>query len=328
MKKWIYKFVFSIVLVLFVLFVKIPETKAFSGNNKIIFDSLVLPNGVKDEIVNNSKVIDRVKKIVLDGTQNFLVQRETTDTILFYLELGDVRSVTGGNIINVDNNFFANVSYFDVWYNNVEGVASRTDEPGLSVNINKFRLAGYNDALTNTQKINLFKAWLMENNITVHYELLEYKEYDLIDLINNGSYDEGYSDGYSIGYNDGYSYGLIDNHAYDVGYNDGYSDGLRSSEGYSFGYDDGYDDGYEDGKEYGINFGREHWYDVGYQAGYNAGINEQLADKDFSNLLRSVFVAIGTFLGINLLPGISIGAIIAVPIVFGIISFILGRKKD
>lgn len=136
----------------------------------------------------------------------------------------------------------------------------------------------------------------------------------------NSGYENGFENGKEAGYDEGYIIGRDD--GYNNGYNVGYNDGLEVS------YDLGYNDGYEDGKEYGINFGREHWYDVGYQAGYNAGINEQLADKDFSNLLRSVFIAIGTFLGINLLPGISIGAIIAVPIVFGIIAFILGRKKD
>lgn len=94
-------------------------------------------------------------------------------------------------------------------------------------------------------------------------------------------------------------------------------------------YHDAYDDGYDEGKEYGIEFGREHWYNVGYEVGYNKGVNDQIvAERDFAYLLRSAFVAIGSFLGINLLPGISIGAIIAVPIVFGIIAFILGRKKD
>lgn len=112
-------------------------------------------------------------------------------------------------------------------------------------------------------------------------------------------------------------------HGYEDGYYDGYLDGSMDGDYYT-----GYDDGYKDGKEYGINFGREHWYNVGYEYGYNKGLSEQMSDKDFGSLLRGAFTAIGAFLGINLLPGISIGAIIAVPIVFGIIAFILGRKKD
>lgn len=97
-------------------------------------------------------------------------------------------------------------------------------------------------------------------------------------------------------------------------------------------YNKGYNRGYEKGKEDGIIEGRQgayqEGYDNGYQNGYNKGLSEQLDDKDFTVLLKSAFLAIGTFLGINLIPGVSIGAIIAVPIVFGIISFIIGKRKD
>lgn len=184
--------------------------------------------------------------------------------------------------------------------------------------------------------------------------------YVMYDIFNDNLYNEGFNDGwnsgyeygrdegYTDGYNDGYTKGLEngyevgyehgEEYGYEYGYDEGYINGRDDgyNNGYNVGYNDGfgdgkiagYDEGYDDGKADGLAVGREHWYDVGYQAGYNKGINEQLEDKDFSNLLRSAFVAIGAFLGINLLPGISIGAIIAVPIVFGIIAFILGRKKD
>lgn len=126
------------------------------------------------------------------------------------------------------------------------------------------------------------------------------------------TYEEGFNDGYNKGYLDGI----------EAGYRDG------EEKGYNEGFDDGYNQGYVGGEEAGYNRGHEEGYNKGYNVGYNTGINEQLADKDFTNLLKSAFIAIGTFLGINLLPGVSIGAIIAVPIVFGIIAFILGRRKD
>lgn len=112
------------------------------------------------------------------------------------------------------------------------------------------------------------------------------------------------------------------NSGYDLGYSAGYN------YGYNIGHNNGYGEGVEDGETIGYNQGYEQGYNAGYQIGYNTGINEQLANKDFAYLLRSAFVAIGAFLGINLLPGISIGAIIAVPIVFGIIAFVLGKRND
>lgn len=128
--------------------------------------------------------------------------------------------------------------------------------------------------------------------------------------------DWDYQDGYNDGYNKGFQEGR------EAGYEAG------NEAGYEHGYIDGYNEGWEEGNEQGYNRGYQKGHEAGYNVGYNAGINEQLEDKDFTNLLKSVFIAMGSFLSINLLPGISIGAIIAVPIVFGIIAFILGRRKD
>jgi len=155
-------------------------------------------------------------------------------------------------------------------------------------------------------------------------------------------YGDGYIDGHNDGYNSGYNDGLNDNNGYVLGYNKGKNEGFQNGydEGHYEGYNSGYNEGYNAGKDegynqgYGIGYdtgkydGFLEGYDEGYTYGYNKGLNDQIADRDFAYLLRSAFIAIGAFLGINLLPGISIGAIIAVPLVFGIIAFILGRKKD
>src|SRR5690606_10298168 len=100
---------------------------------------------------------------------------------------------------------------------------------------------------------------------------------------------------------------------------------IEHSEGYT--YEDlvrEYGRGYEEGYDLGYDWG----YDMGYDDGYNKGISENMETGGFGMVLKQVFVSVGAFLGINLLPGVSIGAIIAVPIVFGIISFILGRRKE
>lgn len=80
------------------------------------------------------------------------------------------------------------------------------------------------------------------------------------------------------------------------------------------GYNDSYFDGFNDG-----------WYE-GFDKGYNKGLNETDA-TGFVGLLTAVFGGLGALLSIELFPGIYIGAIIAVPLVFGIIFFILGKKK-
>lgn len=159
---------------------------------------------------------------------------------------------------------------------------------------------------------------------------------------NERGYGDGYIDGHNDGYNTGYNDGLNDNQSFQIGYQIGKNEGFKNGydeghfEGYNAGYNNGYNTGLSEGYNQGLNDGynqgyyegQNDGYDYGYQAGYNAGINEQLADKDFTHLLKSVFIGIGSFLGINLLPGITIGAIIAVPVIFGIIAFILGRRKE
>lgn len=103
---------------------------------------------------------------------------------------------------------------------------------------------------------------------------------------------------------------------------------------YWFGYNAGYDNGRSDFGQYfppGSADGLEGWYgyqdgyDYGFDLGFDDGIN-YASDYSFSGLLGEVFIGLGSLLAINLLPGVSIGAIIAVPVVFGIIAFILGKR--
>lgn len=96
---------------------------------------------------------------------------------------------------------------------------------------------------------------------------------------------------------------------------------LGISEGTSLGYQDAIDVGY--------NWGLEDGKILGFNEGKQKGLLEGAAaanDFSFMGLVSQVFVGLGSLLAINLLPGISIGAIISVPIVFGIIWFIIGKR--
>lgn len=154
-------------------------------------------------------------------------------------------------------------------------------------------------------------------------DLLLYIQYDLYNEVYNDGYGEGFVDGRdygrSIGYQEGYADGQYD------GYWSGYDDGKAD------GYDEGYNDGYDEGNWYGYNEGYDIGYDIGYDNGYdngyNKGISENIENGGFGLMLKQVFTSVGSFLEIELLPGIPFGAIIAVPIIFGIIAFILGRRS-
>lgn len=75
--------------------------------------------------------------------------------------------------------------------------------------------------------------------------------------------------------------------------------------------------------EKGLNKGLNDGYDNGYKDGMTINPND-----NFGSMIKAILLGVGTVLGIQLLPNITIGAIIAVPIVFGIIAFVLGRKKE
>lgn len=93
-------------------------------------------------------------------------------------------------------------------------------------------------------------------------------------------------------------------------------------------YNDGYDYGYWEAKEAYAYYVNNEYYTgyYSYNLGYNKGINEQDA-TGFVGLLAGVFGGLGSLLAIEILPNISLGAIIAVPLVFGVIAFILGKRK-
>jgi hypothetical protein len=134
-------------------------------------------------------------------------------------------------------------------------------------------------------------------------------------------------DGYTIQFEDYYGvgwlyslYGITLTDTYTDGYEFGYEDGLDI--GQSLGYDIGYEDGYDSG----FLLGKQEGYDIGLAKGFNDGVGSA-TDYSFFGLITQVFVGLGTFLAIELLPHITIGAILAVPLVFGIISFIIGKRR-
>lgn len=146
---------------------------------------------------------------------------------------------------------------------------------------------------------------------------------DLLDI-----YQQAWFEGRASGYADGRN---------DYGYYDIINEDWLSADawgwfqwdvGESVGYDNGYSIGYDEGQTEGESEG----YDSGYNYGYNLGYNEGVAtntDFSFTGLLVQVFNGMGSILTIEILPSITIGAIVAVPLVFGIIYFILGKRgKD
>lgn len=83
---------------------------------------------------------------------------------------------------------------------------------------------------------------------------------------------------------------------------------------------------YERGKAEGIEEGKEQGYNEGYRIGYNKGINEGVMGQlDLFGYLQALFgeQGLGRLLKLELLPGVSLGAVIMIPLAFFLVSFIM-----
>lgn len=119
--------------------------------------------------------------------------------------------------------------------------------------------------------------------------------------------------------------------------------------GYSPDYYDGYDTGYLEGKEDGLYEGRNDgliqgrregmelygyeyqgiWWTASDWGNYRYNLAyEEFGDGSYWGTLWSAVLAPFSLLAFELLPGITIGMIVAVPIVFGLLAWILSAGKS
>lgn len=65
-------------------------------------------------------------------------------------------------------------------------------------------------------------------------------------------------------------------------------------------------------------------YREGYKTGYSTGQEDGRSDWDWSNFLKSIFSGIDGFLQVEILPKIKLWYLVGIPLVFGLLKFILG----
>ena len=120
-----------------------------------------LPNGVCDEIVGN-KIIRRVKKVVLDGSENWTYQAQNstrTNTLILTGNLPSLPKTSyNANFNNVISDKF---SCQQVWSLDLEGIYTDDTIVGIAINKNTLTTPNYDG----------FKAWLKSNPVTMYYEL-------------------------------------------------------------------------------------------------------------------------------------------------------------
>lgn len=146
------------------------ETNSYIENNQdktqILLDEplMRLPNGVCDEISRDRKLIRRVGKVVLDGSEDW----KTTINLdgLTYRYSLDFKFKTSDNYNNVDNiicNDLATKNFSNIYNNGEKGITTWWSNDYIKKTIVI--------CLSNNYSLEQFKEWLSQNPITVYYEL-------------------------------------------------------------------------------------------------------------------------------------------------------------
>ena len=260
-------------------------------------------------------------------------------------------------------NVIYNTGDYDLFHNIVSNTNYTLSEEG-AISPNEYRIINNQSLYTVTDLIftnssfqeglNIIKVeWGDVNDLTtatptsikIFFMAKDYNTYE-ITIISNNTYTVN-SDNENVSFNNVYNYSTfairveLDPDIYywyqkglDNGYDNGYQDGLIDSNDTAFndGFNQGIESVYYDGFDGFINPSTNQPYDYKYSYPYGQGYNDGLqADTDYSftGILFQVFGGLGALFSIEMLPNITIGAIVAVPLVFGIIYFILGkRSKD
>lgn len=124
-------------------------------------------NEVKDIAeVTNGKVIRATGSLLLDGSEDWVLADNNASQVNTAAFLHSFSEISTEAINNCISDRFQNT--MDVSLDN-EYIKSNTEAPGIMIRISKSRMPQWSDSLESSEKIALFKAWLLSNNTKVIY---------------------------------------------------------------------------------------------------------------------------------------------------------------
>ena len=131
-----------------------------------------LPNGVKDELVienGRAKIIKRIGKVVLDGSENWYMDKELTNTVRFYTS--EILTNKAKNAQPILSNYFITATSVNNINNddNESAYVLNTTQPAIRIN----------KSIANT--LTTFKNWLSTHNTQLDYELAAPIEIEITD---------------------------------------------------------------------------------------------------------------------------------------------------
>lgn len=121
-----------------------------------------LPNGTKDELVVENgiaKIIKRIGKVVLDGSETWYMDKELTNTVRFYTS--EILTNKAKNAQPILSNYFITATSVNNINNddNESAYVLNTTQPAIRIN----------KSIANT--LTTFKNWLSTHNVEVYYAL-------------------------------------------------------------------------------------------------------------------------------------------------------------
>ena len=136
----------------------LPFQPYLKDTNSITIDSplMRLPNGVCDEITRDGKLIRRVEKVVLDGSENWNLSDGDKENTIRFSMIPQIPFKISMEAISDKFPYYRNTN------NNVECFTVATDTK-IHIRITRSKL--------NVANVQGFKEWLSQNPTTVCYEL-------------------------------------------------------------------------------------------------------------------------------------------------------------
>lgn len=130
-------------------------------------NSPVLPNGIKDELIGNEKMIQRVGKVVLDGSEEWVVSQINLVTSAFFINMPDAKITTEESAISDKFSPMLPSKMIGDGRYDYEGVSLNKTESRIYIRIKNSKL----DEVPVSGNATSIKKWLSENPTTVWYEL-------------------------------------------------------------------------------------------------------------------------------------------------------------
>lgn len=352
-KNWYKILMVFMVLLVYVVSISIAIDKDIPNNANDIKSDLISLSSYNNEVVNLASPDLEDKEYLGDGNYLLFTERGLTLSynvftgiftregqligtsfeypLIFNLQGNQALTVTS-YIINESS------SHTQIWEKPNKHLLDITNNSFTFTTSSQFQYIFLNFNEIDLLDLEMFKLQIEVGDTASDYKL---PVQPLVEHGFNDGYWEGYDVGHGVGsdtgfqegYDSGYDYGHYSgfNEGWDEGHDKGYI--MGANDNFDSAYDKGLDEGKRVGELEGFEKGRLQYsyysngkYYTGLQA-YNLGFNDS-PSNNFGSMITSILLGVGTVLGIELLPNITIGAIIAVPIVFGIIAFVLGKKKE